>query len=147
MIVTAKTLGISIGIFSLFGIMAASLVASRLPISVAGWGVREGILVGFLGAFGVAPEKAFATSVIYGLAELAMTVLALLIGSAVPVLLDFFQHNHHPDTNNTHEWLWQQRLHFQHQINYPLWSRPRLKTACEKIRKASKKDLCTVLKP
>ena len=59
MIVTAKTLGISIGIFSLFGIMAASLVASRLPISVAGWGVREGILVGFLGAFGVAPEKSF----------------------------------------------------------------------------------------
>ena len=90
MIVTARTLGIVIGIFSLFGIMAASLVASRLPISVAGWGVREGVLVGFLGAYGVAAEKAFATSVIYGLAELAAAMLALLMGSAVPVFFRFF---------------------------------------------------------
>ena len=90
MIVTAKTLGIAIEIFSLFGIMAASLVASRLPISVAGWGVREGVLVGFLGAYGVAAEKAFATSVIYGLAELAAAMLALLMASAVPVFFRFF---------------------------------------------------------
>ena len=47
MIVTAKTLGIALGFFSLFGIMAASLVASRLPISVAGWGVREGFWLAF----------------------------------------------------------------------------------------------------
>ena len=90
MIFTAKTLGIALGFFSLLGIMAASLVASRLPISVAGWGVREGILVGFLGAYGVAAEKAFATSVIYGLAELAAAMLALLITSAMPVLFRFF---------------------------------------------------------
>ena len=90
MIVTAKTLGIALGFFSLFGIMAASLVASRLPISVAGWGVREGVLVGFMGANGIAAEKAFATSVIYGLAELAAAVLALLITSAMPVFFRFF---------------------------------------------------------
>ena len=90
MIVTAKTLGIAIGVFTLFGIMAASLVASRLPISVAGWGVRGGGLVGFLGAYGVAAEKAFATSVIYGLAELAAAMLALLISSVAPVFFRFF---------------------------------------------------------
>ena len=39
---------------------------------------------------GVAAEKAFATSVIYGLAELAAAMLALLIGAAVPVLFRFF---------------------------------------------------------
>ena len=64
--------------------MAASLIASRLPISVAGWGVREGVLVSFLSAYGIAAEEAFAMSVIYGLAELAAALLALLIGSAVP---------------------------------------------------------------
>ena len=90
MIATAKIFGIEIGLFSLFGIMAASLLASRLPISVAGWGVREGVLVSFLSAYGVAAEKAFATSVIYGLAELAAAMIALLIGSAVPVLVRFF---------------------------------------------------------
>ena len=90
MIVTAKILGIKIGAFSLFGIMAASLLASRLPISVAGWGVREGVLVSFLSAYGVAAEKAFATSVIYGITELAAAMLALLIGSAVPVFFRFF---------------------------------------------------------
>ena len=71
MIATAKILDIEIGFFSLFGIMAASLLASRLPISVAGWGVREGVLVSFLSAYGVIAEKAFATSVIYGLTELS----------------------------------------------------------------------------
>ena len=90
MIATAKILGIEIGVFSLIGIMTASLLASRLPISVAGWGVREGVLVSFLSAYGVAAEKALATSVIYGLAELAAAMLALLIASAVPVFSRFF---------------------------------------------------------
>ena len=90
MIATAKILGIEIGVFSLIGIMTASLLASRLPISVAGWGVREGVLVSFLSAYGVAAEKAFATSVVYGITELAAAMLALLIGSAVPVFFRFF---------------------------------------------------------
>lgn len=90
MIITAKILGIEIGAFSLFGIMAASLLVSRLPISVAGWGVREGVLVSFLSAYGVAADKAFATSVIYGITELAAAMLALMIGSAAPVFFRFF---------------------------------------------------------
>ena len=90
MIATAKILGIEIGFFTLFGIMAASLLASRLPISVAGWGVREGVLVSFLSAYGIEAEKAFATSVIYGMAELAAAMLALLIGSAVPAVIKLF---------------------------------------------------------
>ena len=77
-------------VLSLFGIMVASLIASRLPISVAGWGVREGVMVSFLSAYGVSAEKAFATSVIYGLAELAAAMLALLISSVVPVFSRFF---------------------------------------------------------
>ena len=90
MIGTAKIFSIEIGVFSLFGIMAASLIASRLPISIAGWGVREGVLVSFLSAYGIAAEEAFAMSVIYGLAELAAALLALLIGSAVPIIFIFF---------------------------------------------------------
>ena len=90
MVVTAKILGIEIGLFSLFGIMAASLIAARLPISVAGWGVREGVLVSFLSAYGVAVEKAFATSIIFGLAELAAAMLALLFVSSAPVFIRFF---------------------------------------------------------
>ena len=90
MIATAKILGIEIGFFSLFGIMAASLLVSRLPISVAGWGVREGVLISFLSTYGVAAETAVATSVIYGLTELAAAMLALLIGYAVPVFFRFF---------------------------------------------------------
>ncbi|MDC0476476.1 flippase-like domain-containing protein [Alphaproteobacteria bacterium] len=90
MIATAKILDIRIGVFSLFGIMAATLLASRLPISVAGWGVREGVLVSFLSAYGIAAEKAFATSVIYGLTELVAALLALLMSSAMPIFSRFF---------------------------------------------------------
>ena len=90
MIAVARLLGIEVGFFVLFGIMAGSLLVSRLPISVAGWGVREGVLVSFLSAYGVAAEKAFATSIIYGLTELIAAMLALLISSVVPLFVRFF---------------------------------------------------------
>ncbi len=43
------------------------LLVSAIPVSVAGWGLREGAMVVALGFAGVAPEAAFAISVLFGL--------------------------------------------------------------------------------
>ncbi len=50
-----------------------------LPVSLAGWGVREGVLVVALAAFGVAAETALAISVLMGLCLIAIGVPGGLI--------------------------------------------------------------------
>ena len=47
------------------------LLATMLPLSFAGWGVREGAMVALLGTVGVAPGEALALSVAFGLLLLA----------------------------------------------------------------------------
>jgi uncharacterized membrane protein YbhN (UPF0104 family) len=50
------------------------LLISAIPVSVAGWGLREGAMVVALGFAGVEPAAAFAVSVLFGLA-IAVTSL------------------------------------------------------------------------
>jgi len=52
---------------------------SMIPISFAGWGVREGAFILILGALNVPIEKSAAISVMYGCALLAVSLPALLI--------------------------------------------------------------------
>lgn len=47
---------------------------SMVPLSVAGWGVREGVMVYGLGLVGVAPESALVASVVFGLVLTAIGV-------------------------------------------------------------------------
>ena len=99
MTVITLTTGIKINLIIIFGVMAVSLLVSRLPISVAGWGVREGVSVSLFAIFGVPADLALATSVIYGLTELFAAILALS-GTAIAALIsNFLQNNHHPNTN------------------------------------------------
>lgn len=67
------------------GLMAIppAVFVSLLPISINGWGVREGAMVVTLGAAGVEPSKALLISVLYGCALLATS----LPGAAALVLL------------------------------------------------------------
>jgi uncharacterized membrane protein YbhN (UPF0104 family) len=46
----------------------------NVPISIAGWGVREGVMVVGLGYLGVAAEAALALSILYGLLILAVAL-------------------------------------------------------------------------
>ena len=50
-----------------------------IPISIAGWGIREGAMVVGLGYLGVIPESALALSVLYGLLLLTIALPGGLI--------------------------------------------------------------------
>jgi uncharacterized protein (TIRG00374 family) len=60
-------------------LVPAVLEIAMLPISVAGWGVREGTAIVAFGALGVPAEIAFGSSVLYALILLAVS----LIGGAL----------------------------------------------------------------
>lgn len=51
-----------------------AILASVIPLSFAGWGVREGTLVAVLALFGIGAEPALALSVAFGLLVLAGTL-------------------------------------------------------------------------
>lgn len=69
----AHALGLSMNFAEMACARAAMIVAAMLPISVAGLGVREGAALFALGALGVAPERAFAFS-----------LMTFLLGWAAP---------------------------------------------------------------
>lgn len=77
--VLARALGLSVGIMACLLVVPLSNLVQILPISIAGWGVREGFLVAAFGLFGVAAEKAFTLSVIFGL----LTILISLPGGVI----------------------------------------------------------------
>jgi uncharacterized membrane protein YbhN (UPF0104 family) len=76
MTLIANKIGNNLSYPLLFGIMAASLLVSRLPISVAGWGVRESLLVSLFSSYGISSEHALAISITYGLTELIAAMIA-----------------------------------------------------------------------
>lgn len=64
-------LGIRAEPLSLLILIPPVLLATMLPLSFAGWGIREGAMVAMLGTIGVAPGEALALSVAFGLLALA----------------------------------------------------------------------------
>ena len=60
--------------FLVAGIAAVAMLASALPISIAGWGVRETILVVMLAEQGVSYEKAVASGIALGLITLIFSL-------------------------------------------------------------------------
>ena len=63
----ARSLGIGVGPIPMIAVISIMTLVVALPISVAGWGVREISLVALLGLFGVDREAALALSVELGL--------------------------------------------------------------------------------
>jgi glycosyltransferase 2 family protein len=74
----AREVGADIELAECLILVPAVMLLAVLPISVAGWGVREGAMVVAMGLLGVAREDALATSVLFGFAT---------AGSALPGLL------------------------------------------------------------
>ncbi len=80
--VIAWVLGIPLDLTTNMILVPPALLVAAIPISVAGWGVRESALVIALGFAGIAAEDAIVLSLFYGLTHLS----AGLVGSAVWLL-------------------------------------------------------------
>jgi hypothetical protein len=79
----ARSLGIGVGPVPMIAVISIMTLVVALPISVAGWGVREISLVALLGLLGVDREAALALSVELGL----ISTLLSLPGGVVWLML------------------------------------------------------------
>jgi uncharacterized protein (TIRG00374 family) len=71
---TAKAISIDITILDCFVLIPPVILISILPISIAGWGVRESAMVAALGLVGVLEGDAFVMSVLFGLINIVFSL-------------------------------------------------------------------------
>ena len=77
--------GLSIGVATRVAVtLAPGLLVALIPVSLGGWGVREGAFVVLLGFYGVAPEQGLIVSVLFGLALLAASLPGLALWLSQP---------------------------------------------------------------
>ncbi|NKB19123.1 MAG: flippase-like domain-containing protein [Alphaproteobacteria bacterium] len=74
MFALAKGLSIDVELLALLVLIPPVILASLLPISFAGWGIREGAMIAMLGTVSVPPENALVLSVAFGFLTLIMSL-------------------------------------------------------------------------
>lgn len=74
----ALGLDIELSAEACLALMPIVLLLSTLPISLAGWGVREGAAVTALGFAGVSSSEALALSILFGLSLLAVSLFGAI---------------------------------------------------------------------
>lgn len=77
--IIAVALGIEVSFAAIMIAVPAVLLISSLPVSLAGWGVREQSMVLALGAMGVAATDALAISVVLGLSWIVIGLPGALV--------------------------------------------------------------------
>lgn len=80
--ILTRATGINIPALNIIAILPVIILISSLPISIGGWGVREGAFIYGLGMIGVSAESAFLISVQIGLLGTLSVVMA-----GVPAIL------------------------------------------------------------
>lgn len=83
-VVAARAVGVEASLADLIPLGLVVLTASAVPLSIAGWGPREGGAAWLFGAVGLGTETGVAVSVVYGVMVLVATLpgAVLLRGSA-----------------------------------------------------------------
>ena len=76
---TARSFGIEIPLGLTLAVVPPVLLAASLPISIAGWGVREGSMIFGLAMLGVSSSDATLVSVVIGLMGLGLGALGGLV--------------------------------------------------------------------
>lgn len=69
--VIAVGLGLDVGLFESLVLVPAVILLSTVPVSIGGWGLREGLMVAALGLAGVPADAALSVSILFGLAQIA----------------------------------------------------------------------------
>jgi hypothetical protein len=78
LVVAARSVGVTAPLPELAALALVVLVASALPLSVAGWGPREGAAAWLFGAAGLGTETGLSVAVAFGVVSLVATLPGLL---------------------------------------------------------------------
>jgi uncharacterized membrane protein YbhN (UPF0104 family) len=75
----ALGIGLNLSLSQAFIAIPLAILVSAIPLSFAGWGLREGAMVVILSAYGISKEEALALSLLFGMSQ----ILASLPGLAL----------------------------------------------------------------
>lgn len=75
----AQGLGAPLTVWQCLGLLPAVILITLIPLSFAGWGIREAAMVVMLGYAGVTPVLALSLSVLFGVALLAASLPGLVL--------------------------------------------------------------------
>jgi uncharacterized membrane protein YbhN (UPF0104 family) len=74
MLLLAMSLGLPAAVPAFFVLVPLVLLLSMIPISIGGWGLREGIMIAAFGHVGLSSEQALGLSLLFGLAITAVSL-------------------------------------------------------------------------
>jgi glycosyltransferase 2 family protein len=74
--VLAKASGVEIDFLQVLGFLPIVILVQLIPVSIAGWGVREGTIVTLFGLLGISSAAAVAVSILWGAAIATGAILA-----------------------------------------------------------------------
>jgi uncharacterized membrane protein YbhN (UPF0104 family) len=72
-----KAMGLHLSVIDYVFYISLITLATSLPLSIGGWGIREGAVVTLFGIAGVSPHSALAFSVLFGLSVGAVSLVGL----------------------------------------------------------------------
>ncbi|MEM7488358.1 MAG: lysylphosphatidylglycerol synthase transmembrane domain-containing protein [Pseudomonadota bacterium] len=94
----ARATGTALGVEAVFTIVPLVLTAMLIPLSVAGWGWREGAAAALFPLAGADPAAGVAASVAFGLVLLAISLPGLLWPILAPARSGALTQGHGPET-------------------------------------------------
>lgn len=74
--ILAKAGGVEIDFLQVLGFLPIVILVQLIPVSIAGWGIREGTIVTLFGLLGIGTAAAVAVSILWGAAIAAGAILA-----------------------------------------------------------------------
>jgi uncharacterized membrane protein YbhN (UPF0104 family) len=78
-VVAARAVGVETSLAAVLPLVAPVLMTMLIPVTVAGWGIREAAAAALWGLVGLTPEDGAAVSVTYGLLVLVSSVPGLFV--------------------------------------------------------------------
>lgn len=79
MYLLARAIGTSLSLTDCLVTLAPALLIAMVPVSLGGWGVREGAFIAILHYYGIMPAQALALSVLFGMALMGSALLGLVL--------------------------------------------------------------------
>lgn len=70
----ARDVGMNVTFFDVLYLTPFPLLASLLPISIGGWGVREGAMIAAFGLIGIPADRTLAASILFGILSLIVAL-------------------------------------------------------------------------
>ena len=76
-------MSIQVEFINILLIIPIAILLMTIPVSIAGWGIREGVIVGGLGYVGMGIENSLALSIMFGLLVLVFSLPGMFIWFAI----------------------------------------------------------------